>query len=377
MVTPAAYTNKYVSDIPLKRPPETFVDDPALLEEISIGELEFDLANDVKDINRLHVFHAIKVFHTMLEDLIRLGEDRPRFDRFRRETLEVYSIDLDIVLGQLQDDAYPCAGFHDDDLPLPVDPPSVLSAEVYSANALPPASPGAEETARADEASLSPPLRCTESSDTLDTPSGAFISTELLIQLTLLDVLSDPISAHNNERLRKEVMFHMKPKIKAQAEHLTKCFGLAKAPPITLEQFLIRIKTYLPSVSVSVYIHSAYMLFKLCVLLDVVQLTPLNVYRFILALIRCLTKKLEDIHQRQKSFATVGGVMLKDLSKIEMSFLYLFNFKLMVSEYMLNHFLTTEFMALRKFCRENLDKPPAAPYDATKDMQPQEVSSSA
>lgn len=347
------YTNKYVSDIPLKRPPETFVDEPSLLEEISLPELEFDLTNDVKDINRLHVFHAIAVMNTMLNDLIRLGADRQLFDTFRRQHLESYSIDVDVLLGQIHDDlslasdkSVSGTGFHDDDLPLPVDTPAALLR-----NNLFPSSPVLLEL-------LSPSPQLKDSCDDLSTPderAGAFISTELLIQSTSLDMLADPITAHSNERLRKEVMFHMKPKIKVQAEHLVKCFALAKAPPLSIEQFLLRIKTYLPSVSVSVWIHSAYMIFKLCVLLDVVLLTPLNVYRFILALIRCLTKKLEDIHQRQKSFATVGGVMLKDLCKIEVSFLYLFNFKLVVSEYILNHFLTQEFMALRTFCREHLD----------------------
>ncbi|KAM9916768.1 hypothetical protein OXX80_013491 [Metschnikowia pulcherrima] len=97
------------------------------------------------------------------------------------------------------------------------------------------------------------------------------------------------------------------------------------------------------------------MIYKLCVLLDVVTLTPLNVYRFILASLRCSTKKLEDVHQKQKSFATVGGVAPKDLGKIEVSFLYLLNFKLVVSEHILDRFLTKDFVALRAFC-DGLDR---------------------
>lgn len=349
----SVYTNKYVSDIPLKRPQETFVDDPSLLDEISIAELEFDLANDIKNINTLHVLHAIAVLNAMIHDLIALHGNRELFEKFRRQQLEKYSIDID----ELQLEAGAAAtGFHDDDLPLPVESFGTFD------DPLPPGSLASSTM------SMSPVLKYTRSSDNISTTSSeaklpvepeetglgttVFISTESLIQTTSLEMIADPITTHSNERLKKEVAYHMAPKIKQQADHLLRCFGLAKAPPLTIEKFLLRIQTYSPSVSVSVWVHSAYMLFKLCVLLDVAPLTLLNVYRFILALIRCLTKKLEDIHQKQRSFATVGGVALKDLCKIEVSFLYLCNFKLVVSEHILNDFLTKDFLSLRLFCRE-------------------------
>ena len=44
----SVYVNEYVSDIPLKRPAETFVDDPASLDEVLLDELEFDLSHDIK-----------------------------------------------------------------------------------------------------------------------------------------------------------------------------------------------------------------------------------------------------------------------------------------------------------------------------------------
>lgn len=330
------------------------MDDPSLFEEISLSELEFDLGHDVKDINNLHVFHAIAVLNAMLQDLIVLQENRELFVQFRRAQLQKYSIDIDALLEQTEGGNAAATGFHDDDLPLPVE-----TLEPFWSNS--------------STQSLLPKYS-TLSSDGLNTPSPdtdfaeeftetvtdvMFISTESLIQTTSLDMLADPITNHSNERLKKEVSYHLAPKIKQQAEHLLRYFGLAKAPPLSIEQFLLRIKTYSPSVSVSVYIHSAYMLFKLCVLLDVVPLTLLNVYRFILALIRCLTKKLEDIHQKQKSFATVGGVALKDLCKIEVSFLYLLNFKLVVSEHILNDFLTKDFLSLRRFCRDNFPQAPS------------------
>ncbi|RKP31116.1 hypothetical protein METBISCDRAFT_14712 [Metschnikowia bicuspidata] len=328
----SVYVNEYVSDIPLKRPAETFVDDPASLDEVFLDELEFDLSHDIKDINKLHVFHAVAILNAMLLDLIRLSTDRALFDRFRREKLKAYSIDLD----ELSTVAELSASFHDDDLPLPVESIRPLgsyrmpSVDYLDTQPVPESLLGEKKT------------------------DGAFILTESLLKLTSFDMIANPITEHNHKRLYKEVLFHSNAKTRQQAEHLLKAFALTKVPRLTVEQFLLRIKTYLPNISVSVYIHSAHMLFKLCVLLDVAPLTHLNVYRFILALLRCLIKTLEDVYQTQKSFATVGGVALKDLCKIEVSFLYLFNFKLMCSEFILDHFLMKEFVALRRFCRQNL-----------------------
>lgn len=388
-----AYVNKYVSDIPLKRPQETFVDDPTSLEEVSLAELEFDLANDVKDINNLHVLHAVAILRLVLEDLVLLGSRRDDFLAFRRQQLEASGIDVDQLQGQLE--GQPGSRFHDDDLPLPVSilgetaPESSLgfaskkrSGEELTGDRSPegelpgegvaldasaftlPGDPhfgsslagleirlkesdnfGESAASRTSEANLA-----VEGSGSAPDLQLGFISTESLVQLTSLEELVDPNTTHCIERLRKEVYFHMTPKIKTQANHLVRCFSLAKAPLLLIEQFLLRIRTYLPSISTSVYIHSAYMVYKLCVLLDVVQLTPLNVYRFILAALRCLTKKLEDVYQKQQSFATVGGVAPRDLAKIEVSFLYLFNFKMVVSEFILNRFLTLDFLALRQFC---------------------------
>ncbi|WPK23763.1 hypothetical protein PUMCH_001009 [Australozyma saopauloensis] len=359
------YTNDFVSDIPLKRPAETFVDDPESLDEVSMDELEFDLSHDIKDINKLHIFHALAVLNAMLADLIWLGSNRELFEKFRREQLEKNSIDVDELSESSKTEPEQTTSFHDDDLPLPVEsfrPKAPIRFPSVDYLGIPPVPDVDAILNRLPEISLPvtpiPEEEDVESSDNdllkSGTLEGGFISTESLLKTTSFDVISNPISEHSCKRLNKEVLFHMNPKTKQQAEHLLKAFTLAKAPPISVEDFLLRIRQYLPSISVSVYIHSAYMLYKLCVLLDVTQFTHLNVYRFILALLRCSVKKLEDIYQKQKSFATVGGVDLKDLCKIEVSFLYLFNFKLMCSEFILNQFLVKDFVSLRKFCRTNL-----------------------
>lgn len=335
------YTNKYVSDIPLKRPQETFVDDPGLLEEVNIDELVFDLENDIKNINKLHIFHSMSILASVLHDLIRLSQNKLLLKKFREQHLAEYGIELEQM--QLEAEKLPLSSrnFHDDDLPLPV---KIEPARKPSVGSL-----------SDDEINLTP---ATESVLDISIPldnEAAFILCELLVQTTLLDMVADPITTHSNSRLKKEVAYHMAPKVKSQAELLVRSFALAKVPPISIDEFLLRINKYSPSVSVLVYIHCAYMLFKLCVLLDVVPISTVNVYRLILALIRCLTKKLEDIYQKQLSFAMVGGVAPKDLGKFEVSFLYLANFKLVVSEYILNHFLVHDFVPLRRFCEAHKD----------------------
>lgn len=416
------YTNQYILDIPLKRPAETFVDDPKLFDEVLSRELEFDLEHGVKDINRLHVFHAIAVLHGVLENLILLQKDEAAFREFRAAQLAKYGLNLDDLEREEGS-----AGFHDDDLPKPVslEGDGVLEStkgsegnfealsvpegrffkddEISSVDyrgsegangaAVPQTEPAVEKdqiprkarfsnleaalesiSGSSDDSFMKPNLE--EPQSALDSPrtepnEPEFISTELLVRTTSLERVSNPITAHSSSRLRKEVLFHNASKTKAQAEHLVRCFGLAKPPPVSIKDFLLRINKYSPSVSVTVYIHSAYLLFKLAVFLGLVNFTELNVFRFILALIRSLTKKCEDVYQKQKNFAMVGGMELRDLGKIEVSFLYLCNFKLVVSEFILNDFLKQNVVDLGRFCRErypgnrdeDLDREEEVPMD--------------
>lgn len=323
--------NQYAADIPLKRAQETFVDAPRLLDDVALAELEFDLAHGVKDINGLHVFHAIAVLEQMLEDLIMLGENPAKLAEFRALQLQEYGfgdesreiVDSKEIVDSTAPEVKKAPRFHDDDLPRA----DIDGADGNSGN------------------SGIPPETSPEAAD------GAFVPIERLVATTSLEKVLNPITTHSLLRLRRELAFHRAPSTQTQAAHLVRAFTLAKPPPISIREFLLRINKYSPSVSVSVYVHSAYLLFKLSVLLGVVTFTNLNVYRFILALIRLLTKKCEDVYQKQKSFAMVGGMALKDLGRIEVSFLYLCNFKLVVSEFILNDFLTRNFVLLRRFCR--------------------------
>lgn len=377
----STHVNKYVSDIPLKRPSETFIDDPTSLAETSLDELEFDFTHNIKDINRLHVFHAIAILNGVLEDLINLSENPDLLNQLHEQQLRAHNIDIHALAEDIDDQV---DGSHAETATLPQDALAVDLSDVDSSIAAPESYVSLSEAAKIgiDGAALGVTLlpNSNESmEDELDESNmeeildnantsgsrleGEFISTESLVQSTSLDIVINPITAHSTERMESEVNFHRNPKVQQQSEHLLKVFGLAKPPGVSIAEYLLRIQKYAPSVSISVYIHSAYLLYKLCVLLKAIPLTRLNVYRLIAALIRCLTKKLEDVHQRQKLFAQVVGVEPRELCKLEVSFLYLCNFKLVVSEYILNHFLTNDFIALRHFCKNHF--PAAATGDAS------------
>ncbi|KAK6200373.1 cyclin-domain-containing protein [Scheffersomyces amazonensis] len=366
---------KEISDIPLKPSQETFVDDPTSIDEVSLDELVFDIAHGIKTINNLHVFHAIIIMCTTLSDIIKLQSNRELFVEFRRQQLARYGIDLD----EINQFTPPPPS---QPQPQPLQPPTINSDSImYTLNdsnisTMPPG--------RSATPPLSPPLKFAKlNSNTLSkeglvtsfresTPDSLansdnlddnvtdkshppYIPIEILVQNSCLDPIENPISDINHEKFRKEYAYNQDLKRQTQTSHLLKIFKLIKIPPLTIEQFLVRIKTYSSSISVTSYIHSASMLFKLCVLLDIVPLTQSNVYRLILASIRCSTKKLEDVYQKQKSFATVGGITTKDLFRLEVSFLYLCNFKLIIGETVFNDFLTQEFIELRQFCKLNLE----------------------
>lgn len=349
-------------DIQLKPLQETFVDEPSSLEEVNIDELVFDLEHNLKDINKLHVFHAISVFTSCLKDIIKLQADKTLFKKFKTQQLEKHHVNIDTELnGNLK-------GYSKilkistppdrSDTP-PASPPlkfarlqdnfSEISLE-FVRDRTPDSlfNEGEIDSARLME------FAKTDSSDEL--PSDPpYIPIEELIKNMPSEPASEPITSPNPKRLREEIEYNQALRISAQNVHLLKSFNLVKLPALSIEQFLVRIKTYSSSTSVLVYIHSAYLMFKLCILLDIIPLTDYNVHRFILTLIRCLTKNLEDLYQKQKPFATVGGVSKADLFRIEMGFLYLSNFKLVTGEEILNNYLKEEFIELRKFCKEHLD----------------------
>lgn len=313
-----------IAEIPLKRSQETFVDEPECILDVNDWELTFDLEHGVKNINSLHVFHAIVVLRNTVEVIMKLQQDPELFQRYRMTQLSSLGIKLD-----------------DSGAPTLVDDQKV---DITT----PPQSPPLKVQKVSKESLL-------ESIDKLDsqdisTADGEeklahYIPIEVLVTQDLPHV-TDPICSYNGRRIFKEMEVTQKQKAAAQFLHLLKSFNLASEPTISVESFLIRINTYSSSTSVLVYIHAALLIFKLAVIMDVLPLTIFNVHRVILSLIRCLTKKLEDVYQTQTNYATVVGVSKKDLYKLEVGFLFLCNFQLVVGENILNDFIKLNYVDL-------------------------------
>lgn len=345
---------KDICDIPLKPPQETFVDAPESYEEVSKEELVFDLRHRIKNINRLHAFHAIAVLSTMLEDIIKLQQHPELFHKFRSQELAKYGLVSEIRsdLEMTDSNSSTISSTSSSSTPTPVNE-QLNGSNTDISEVCDSPLPHGESTEAINDVHMT--LKTSENSTT--DVQQHIIPIEQLVQETYLDTIDQPILELSKEKLQGELTFYEKSVSRNQISHLLKAFNLVKVPPISIEDFLLRIKTYSPSVSVSSYIHSAFMIYKLSILLNVIPLNAFNVYRFILALLRCLTKKFEDIYQKQKQFAIVGGVSTKELCKIEIGFLYLCNFRIIAGEAFFNNFLQKDYIALRDFCAEHLDEP--------------------
>ncbi|EMG47232.1 hypothetical protein SBY92_000124 [Candida maltosa Xu316] len=379
---------KDLSEIPnLKKPQETFVDDPDSLQDVNLEELIFDLKNEIKDINNLHIYHSIFILSKCIQFIIKLQEFPDLFLKFRNQQLNKLGIkQQDNLHATNSSDSIASDVSFRSTSPPPSLPITSASFKIPSNNLKP------NKLRNTDfKIDLSTVLSKSESDlDTLNSPKAIselispseefeslyddniddiiyddpnydeiewletphYIPIEKLIETTDLSKSQSQtlkLSDINLDKLKDEILNHQ-----PQNKHLLKIFNLLKTPNVTIDQFLIRIKTYSPSISTSSYLHSAFLLYKLIIYLNNIELTLNNSFRFTVASIRCSTKVIEDVYQKQSIFSNVVGVNLKDLFKIEMGFLYLINFNLIISELLLNHFLTNEFLDLCSFMKENL-----------------------
>lgn len=111
-------------------------------------------------------------------------------------------------------------------------------------------------------------------------------------------------------------------------------FYSKKPPPISLEEYLLRIHQYCP-MSTAVYLATSLYIHRLAVVERIIPVTARNAHRLVLAGLRVSMKKLEDAKHRHSRFARVGGVSEAELAKLEVSFCFLTNFDLRANEEML------------------------------------------
>jgi len=145
--------------------------------------------------------------------------------------------------------------------------------------------------------------------------------------------------AHMSEPLHI-VGAHAEP-IYIQHGAIARKFYSKKPPPISTEEYLMRMHKYCP-MSTAVYLATSVYITRMAVQDRVIPVTPRNVHRLLLAGLRVAMKALEDLSWPHGRFSKVGGVSEVELGRLEITFCFLMNFELKVDAKMLQqevHFL--------------------------------------
>ncbi|KAI9733722.1 MAG: hypothetical protein M1818_007136 [Claussenomyces sp. TS43310] len=112
-----------------------------------------------------------------------------------------------------------------------------------------------------------------------------------------------------------------------QHSAITRKFYSKQPPPISLEDYLMRIHKFCP-MSTAVYLAASVYIHRLAVEERAIPVTPRNSHRLLLAGLRVAMKALEDLSYPHRRFSKVGGVSETELARLEISFCFLTNFDL-------------------------------------------------
>ncbi|KAI1496890.1 cyclin-domain-containing protein [Biscogniauxia marginata] len=116
-----------------------------------------------------------------------------------------------------------------------------------------------------------------------------------------------------------------------QHSAITRKFFSKAPPPISIEDYLLRIHRFCP-MSTAVYLATSYYIFRLAVEERAIPVTRRNCHRLLLAGLRVAMKALEDLSYPHAKIAQVGGVSGIELARLEISFCFLAGFELVVGE---------------------------------------------
>ncbi|KAK7749294.1 hypothetical protein SLS62_008263 [Diatrype stigma] len=116
-----------------------------------------------------------------------------------------------------------------------------------------------------------------------------------------------------------------------QHSAITRKFFSKAPPPISIEEYLLRIHRFCP-MSTAVYLATSYYIFRLAVEERAIAVTRRNCHRLLLAGLRVAMKALEDLSYPHRKVARVGGVSEAELARLEISFCFLAGFELVVRE---------------------------------------------
>jgi hypothetical protein len=125
--------------------------------------------------------------------------------------------------------------------------------------------------------------------------------------------------------------------LNVQHSAITRKFYSKHPPPISHEDYLMRIHKFCP-MSTAVYLATSFYIHKLAVEERAIPVTRRNSHRLLLAGLRIAMKALEDLSYPHARFAKVGGVSEGELARLEISFCFLTNFEFKTSkEKLLQH----------------------------------------
>ncbi|ESZ97167.1 hypothetical protein SBOR_2423 [Sclerotinia borealis F-4128] len=125
--------------------------------------------------------------------------------------------------------------------------------------------------------------------------------------------------------------------LNVQHSAITRKFYSKQPPPISLEDYLMRIHRWCP-MSTAVYLATSSYIHRVAVDERVIPVTRRNSHRLILAGLRVAMKALEDQSYAHARFSKVGGVSEQELSRLEINFCFLTNFEFKTSkEALLQH----------------------------------------
>ncbi|KAI1124761.1 cyclin-domain-containing protein [Nemania abortiva] len=116
-----------------------------------------------------------------------------------------------------------------------------------------------------------------------------------------------------------------------QHSAITRKFFSKAPPPISIEDYLMRIHRFCP-MSTAVYLATSFYIFRLAVEERAIPVTRRNCHRLLLAGLRVAMKALEDLSYPHAKIAKVGGVSEIELARLEISFCFLVGFELVVDE---------------------------------------------
>lgn len=130
--------------------------------------------------------------------------------------------------------------------------------------------------------------------------------------------------------------------VNLQHSAITRKFYSKQPPPISLEDYLMRIHKFCP-MSTAVYLATSVYIHRLAVEERAIPVTRRNCHRLLLAGLRVAMKALEDHSYPHRRFSKVGGVSENELARLEISFCFLTNFELRTT----NEILLKQVLSLK------------------------------